>query len=354
MKKLLALTLAVLLAAPAAALGEAVTAVTANGVVESQTTWQITAPYSGVLLPFDWESGDVVAQGDALFEMQTTKVYSPVDGTLAVVFAEAGDLCEDVIAQYGMIASVEKDASQLIAATTSGRHSDQEDDPIHMGETVYFEQTSDTDNIGEGYVIAVSDAGYTVELTSGTFDLNDRVKLYRDANRGSRTCEGTGNIVRASDSGIQASGRVLGIAVSEGQHVRKGQLLFELASADAEADACEAVNSAPSEAVIGALAVASGQQVYKGQLLATLNDMNDLAVVAQVDEMDLDLVQVGGALTLVFDRYPNNAVTGTVTQISRMGAAKQNATYYDVTIAFTTSLEVLSGMNATVWLSGQP
>lgn len=40
-------------------------------------TFDITAPYSGVLLPFDLELGDRVKLGDALFELDTAKVYAP-------------------------------------------------------------------------------------------------------------------------------------------------------------------------------------------------------------------------------------------------------------------------------------
>ena len=59
---------------------------------------------------------------------------------------------------------------------------------------------------------------------------------------------------------------------------------------------------------------------------------------------------IGGSLTVVLDRYPEQKISGTVRSISRMGIQKQNATYYNVKIAITTGAEVLPGMNATVWL----
>ena len=52
----------------------------------------------------------------------------------------------------------------------------------------------------------------------------------------------------------------------------------------------------------------------------------------------------------VFDCYPQEEVSGTVQSISLIGNAKQNATYYDVTLSISTSWQVLPGMNATVWL----
>lgn len=95
MKKFVALLLTVALLTPLCALAEdvetaAVSNVTANAVAESENVYKITAPYSGVLLPFDLESGDPVSKGDTLFALDTVKVYAPVDGTVQAVFAEPG------------------------------------------------------------------------------------------------------------------------------------------------------------------------------------------------------------------------------------------------------------------------
>ena len=68
MKKLLILLLAVCM--PFAAVAEQAE-VTANAVAESRSIWQITAPFSGVLKPFDWEMGDVTEAGNVLFELDT-------------------------------------------------------------------------------------------------------------------------------------------------------------------------------------------------------------------------------------------------------------------------------------------
>lgn len=97
MKKILGLLLALAMLLPLTAIAEdttentAVTGVTANGVVESENTYDITAPFSGTLLPFTWKRGDSVKAGDALFVIDTVKVYAPTDGTLRAVFVEEGD-----------------------------------------------------------------------------------------------------------------------------------------------------------------------------------------------------------------------------------------------------------------------
>lgn len=356
MKKILGLLLALAMLLPLTAIAEdttentAVAGVTANGVVESENTYDITAPFSGTLLPFTWKRGDSVKAGDALFVIDTVKVYAPTDGTLRAVFVEEGELCEDAVSQYGMIACIEKDPPQMLEASTAGAYNDPDNRLIHVGEKIYFEQTSDKDNEGEGRVTSVTGADYKVEVTAGDFDVDDAVKIYRDEKMGTKTCIGQGKVVRSADVSITAGGRVLNCAVSEGQRVKKGQLLFELAAADAAPDSKSAQVLATQDGTLDTPQVVSGQQVYKGQVLATVHDLSSMNVVAEVDEVDLGRVIIGGSLTVVLDRYPEQKISGTVRSISRMGIQKQNATYYNVKIAITTSVEVLPGMNATVWL----
>ena len=346
MKKLLAVLLVVLML-PAASLAEET--ITANAVAESNTVYQIVAPYSGVLKPFDWEMGDLIGANEVLFEMDTVKVYAPVDGTVRAMFAEAGDQAANVMNQYGMLAAIEKKRPMVINATTSGAYNKEENRIIHVGEDVYLEESNDEDNQGTGRVIAVDSAGYVVEVTGGVFEDDVSVGIYRDPNCGSKSSIGSGRTDRTFEVPVSGSGYVLRAAVLEGDAVEKGDLLYELASQDAENTLQSAVLRAPAKGAVE-LAANSGMQVYKGQLLARIHDLTAMNVVASVDEMDLDCIAVGESVTVVFDRYAQENVNGVVTAISRIGVPKQNATYYDVTISISTNLEVLPGMNAVVYL----
>lgn len=348
MKKWLALFAAMLL--PCTALADEPALVTANGVVESAKVTEITAPYTGVLSPFDWNSGETVLKDELLFSMDTIRVYAPVEGTVSAVFAEPGDLADEVNAQYGMLASMEKKNSFTADCSISGAYNDDDNKIIHMGEMVYIEQSSDTENVGEGRVILVNGDNYVLEITDGDFDNGDSIKIYRDEKMTSKSCIGTGKAKRGSYVPVYGTGRMIRCAVEEGYKVKKGQLLFEMASQDADPRL-----TTPDIAAVhdGALEIAclSGQQVYKGMVLARIHDLSALNVVAQVDEIDLDLFSVGDNLKITFDRYPDEEFAGMVTEISRIGKPRQNATYYDVTIAVSTGRELLPGMNATVRLS---
>ena len=80
--------------------------------------------------------------------------------------------------------------------------------------------------------------------------------------------------------------------------------------------------------------------------IALLNDTTSICG----DEVILDRVHVGDSLKVICDRYPDTELSGTVVSIAGMGVQKQNASYYNVKLSLSTSLELLPGMNATVYL----
>ncbi len=345
MKKCCSILLALVLLIPAFALAD-----TANGTVQAQTTYDITAPYSGTLLPFDLAAGDYVYKGDSLLGYDTTKIYAPQDGILVATFAEAGDNTQDVLNQYGSLCVIEKAVPYQIAATYQGAAADAEYKFVHLGETLYYELTSDKDDNGECRVIAADSKAYTLELSTGEFEQGKQVKLYRDSKRTSKSCVGTGTIGRAPETYVQGAGRIVNVLKQQGDAVKKGDTLYEAVSIDCAPDTLSTSITATAEGVLSGPKVISGQQVYKGQLLLTLNDTSNLKVVAQVDEIDLSRVSLGTTVAITFDAYPGQTVSGTVSAVSLSGITKQNAAYYDVDITYSAPFQTLLGMNATITL----
>ena len=158
MKKWIALFLLVTLL-PCAAIAETVTA---NGTVEAVNTVQLVAPYSGTLLPFDYDRGDAVKAGDTLFAMDTVKVYAPADGAVTAIFAQPGDSAEDVQRRYGMLACVERTLPQQINASVKNAYNDKDNKLVHVGETMYYECSKDNDDKGTARVTAVNGDAYTL------------------------------------------------------------------------------------------------------------------------------------------------------------------------------------------------
>jgi Multidrug resistance efflux pump len=345
MKRFFTLMMTLLVFLPALALAD-----TANGVVQAQNTYDITAPFSGVLLPFELEAGDFIEEGAVLFNFDTQKIYAPQSGILAAGFAEIGDNAQDVLQKYGSLCVIEEKIPHEIIATYQGSASDAEYKFVHVGETLYYELTGDKNDNGECRVIAANAQGYTLELNDGTFEQGKQVKIYRDKKRDYKSCVGTGTISRAKETYVQGAGRIVSVLKQAGDAVQKGDVLYEAISADCPPDELETSITSDKSGVLSAPKVMVGQQVYKGQALITLNDISALKVVASVDEVDLPRLSLSDTVTLTFDAYPDKPIQGKIAAFGLLGVTRQNAAYYDVDIVYTAPFQTLIGMNVTVTL----
>ena len=341
--KVLSLLLALsLLLVPAALAQET----TANATIVAPVTKKITAPMSGTLLPFDLMQGDSVSDGDALFTFDTTPVYAAQDGTVAAVFASAGDDASGVMSRYGALAVIEPVNPLYVAASTAQAYDDDDNRYLHAGETLYLKCGSEK---GTGRVVSVSGKDYVVEILTGNYDPDDTVRCFRGSGMNSDEETGRGKVVRYADATVAGQGRVAAVHVKAGDSVKTGDLLFELVDAQCARGTSLTV-SAPCTGAVTLLNTASGAQVYRGQLLCEIADLTALELSAQVDELDLNRVRVGDVLTYTLDAYEGETFSGTVTQIRPLGTARQNATYFDVRITLPTGKTLLPGMNATVTL----
>ncbi len=319
---------------------------TANAVIVAPVTAKITAPFSGTLLPFDLTAGDEVAAGDTLFTMDTVPVYATQSGTVSAVFAKAGDDASGVISHYGSLAVIEPTRALYVAADNSQAYDDDENRYLHAGETLYLKCGSEK---GTGLVTSVSGNAYTVEILTGSFDVGDTVRCYRESGTPSDSETGRGRVTRYPDISVAAEGRIAAVHVKAGDTISVGDLLFEVIDGQSAKGAPLSL-TAPVSGAITALSTASGAQVYRGQLLCEIADLTQLELSAEVDELDLSAISVGSALTFTLDAYAGETFSGMVTEIRPIGITRQNATYYDVRITLPAGKTLLPGMNATVTL----
>ncbi|MGN0972329.1 MAG: HlyD family efflux transporter periplasmic adaptor subunit, partial [Aristaeellaceae bacterium] len=218
----------------------------------------------------------------------------------------------------------------------------------HVGETLYFRSAKADQEEGQGRVIAVDGSSYVIDVLEGDFDLNESLNLYRDDGYAAKDCVGKGTVVRRDAVALQGQGRVASVLVDEGDQVSAGQPLMTLMAADADADAKPDV-TAPESGVIASVAVSAGQQVWKGQVLARIYLTEELEVVADVDEMDLNGLQVGDSLSIALDTDESTIITGRVTEISALGVTRQNAAYYTVHVSIPAGSAAL-GASASVYI----
>lgn len=323
-------------------------AATADAKIVAPNTEKITAPFAGTLLPFDYETGDSVSAHETLFTLDTTPVYATQAGTVSAVFASVGDDASGVAAHYGALAVIEPKNALYIDASTDQAYNDADNRYIHAGETLYLKLGNDK---GTGVVTSVSGKKYTVEILSGSFDVDDTVRCFRESTTPSDSEVGRGKVTRYADVQVNAnSGRIAAVHVKSGDAVEVGDLLFELVDAQSEKNASRSI-AASKDGVITSMNTTSGAQVYRGQLLCEVADLSTLELSAEVDELDLNSIAVGDTLSYTLDAFDGETFTGTVTQIYSVGTKKQNATYFDVRITLPAGKTLLPGMNGTVTIN---
>jgi len=113
---------------------------------------------------------------------------------------------------------------------------------------------------------------------------------------------------------------------------------------------------APMDGVVLTLPVEVGQiissgttTVTGGTLLCTIANMNQVHVVADVDETDIGKVEAGMTASISADAYPDNKLEGKVERVAPLAKVEQNVTMFEVTAIVDNRDGLLkAGMNATV------
>ncbi|MEI8347439.1 MAG: efflux RND transporter periplasmic adaptor subunit [Pseudomonadota bacterium] len=161
------------------------------------------------------------------------------------------------------------------------------------------------------------------------------------------------------------AGRIEKVLVSEGNIVRKGQLLAWMSSTEraamldaASAKGAEEVKKweemyratpilAPINGAIIQRNIESGQTFTISDAILVMSDR--LTVKAQVDETDISQIKVKQKAILVLDAYPNQEIAGTVDKIAYDAKTVNNVTTYIVDVLPTeTPAFMRSGMTANV------
>jgi HlyD family secretion protein len=96
--------------------------------------------------------------------------------------------------------------------------------------------------------------------------------------------------------------------------------------------------------------ISSGISSYSGgTLIATVADMQEVYVKADVDEVDIGKVSPGMSARAVADAYPNEVFEGKVIRIAAQAKVQQNVTTFEVTIKVKNpNAKLKAGMNSSV------
>ena len=347
MKKALLVLLLVLLC-PALALA----ATTFEGTVVSGEVVSVTAPFGGTVSNFSLRAGGRIDFGDVVATIATNKVYASADGTIAGVFAQAGDSVENVQSRYGAVMYIVPEHKYSIAADIEKAYSSSETKYINIGETVYINCSSDGAHSAVGIVTAASDTSYTVETVSGELLMEETVNIYRSPDYASKTRVGRGTVGRTAEIAVSGSGSILKLHVKDGDKVKRGDLLFETVTGEFDglyATSNEIVSDVGG--IIASVDTAAGKTVSKGDTLLTVYTMDSLQIEISVNEYDLVSIHEGDTVKLSFNYDENNTLQlqGKVSMISHLSNSESGSeANYPAYIDFTPNENIRIGMTVSV------
>lgn len=320
-----------------------------TATVESPVTVALKAPATGELMPFTVRAGDVLHAGDTAFTVAPQRVYADIDGTVAAVYAQAGDIADAAVSRYGAVLMIDHANRYQIMASNRTSSNTVENRDLHVGMPVYV-RSSNEKYTADGRITAVDGSTFVVEVLGGDLVFTQEVKVYRDPeykNLLSRT-----HLSAIAPYAVAASGTITEMAVQPGDTVHAGDYLFSFVpdSLDPERrGTADATAVKPAESlIVTAVTVQAGASVQKGQPLLTAVPLGVYELRALVEEGDVPSFAVGDVLNVRFEEL--NAlpvIRATVTAISPLGIAG-DVSRYEMRLAFDAPEGVWPGMHATL------
>lgn len=317
-----------------------------DGTVTAAYTCEVYAESTAIAQKVHVQPGQMVAAGDVIATLRTTKVYAEEDGTITAVFGETGDLADSLVTRYGAVVYMETGVVYTVAATTDKAYDAVDTRLIHVGESVYLRSRAEEDRTGAAIVTAVDGSSYSLHVTAGEFIVGETVEVYRDAAYAESTCLGRGEIGRNAPLGVSAEGRIVNVAVQPGDTVKKGDLLLETLAGSGSTN----LITANATGVVAEVAVSQGASVSEDTVAAVIWPSDAMRITASIPEADLAFINIGDEVELTFDWNADSGktTTGTVKSISAISDAESSNTSFTIVIDFTPDASVRYGMNVTI------
>ena len=354
-RRLSALTLFAALLLSPIALADSITF---NGTVIASQTHEVYAAIGGKVDTVDAEVGAKLNAGDTLDTLSTTKVYAEEAGTVTGVFGQPGDSAETVSQRYGSVVSIEGESVYSVSASTENAYNSTDTRFIHVGEAVYLSCYSDGKHTGTGVVTAIEGTDYTVKVLTGEFLIGETVNVYRGNSTASTSRIGRGTLNRANPTAVSGTGSIVSYAVSAGDQVQRGDLLFE--TLDGSFDGLYMSGSAITTDVAGTISKLNAEQggnVQKGDVVAVIYPEGAMRIEAQIEEANLGSIAVGDpvSIELIWNQDDEVTYPGVISMISAVANSSQgdsmdgeSAVTYNVYVDFTPDANTRYGMTAVV------
>lgn len=283
-------------------------------------------------------------------------IKSPVDGWVKNILLGEDDSIEDAMSEYGYIALISTEQTELISAEGSG---------LAVDDAVRVKCEG---NWYDGTVIS-RDGKLFVSIASITRTVGAEAVICDE----SETELFTGQIELASYVPIKSSfGVITDVKFYEDEVIEQGDTLFsaeqysiavqdmysQLEDLKTEYDAIQILiedgNITASVAgVVNKVFISAGMPCEKGSAMITLNSTSDLKATVSVDELDINSIQIGQTVSVTLDSLPNEAFTGVVSRISDLGTASGGITTYEVDVKVEGNEKFKLGMTVSCEITAQ-
>lgn len=166
--------------------------------------------------------------------------------------------------------------------------------------------------------------------------------------------------IREAQAGVEAAQAALDkakagptgtdVAILE-QQIALSQIAVDIAASQVD----DARLVSPLSGTLLALEIDPGENVTAQQAVATVSDIDNLRVKADIDEVDVGRVTAGLPVTVTLDAYPGVKMAGRIEAIDPGATQKQGSTVYRATVRFTPGEDVIprEGMAANVDITAQ-
>jgi len=140
----------------------------------------------------------------------------------------------------------------------------------------------------------------------------------------------------------------------EWERLKDGPAPEDIAAAEARVAATQAALNlarltAPFDGVVTVVESKPGDQVAPGVQAFRIDDLSRLLVDVQVSEVDINRIQVGQPVNMVFDAILNREYHGLVTEVALVGSLTQGVVDFTVTVELSDAdASVKPGMTAAV------
>ena len=378
--------------------------ITGSAVVMPKDQYSIKALVSGDIISANFEQGDVVKEGDVLYQIDSSDalnsienadisyrrsqmdydkaqknynnltVKAPFAGTVRNIYVKTGDQ----VSTGTKIADIYDDST--LTLTVPFNDADAKD--IMTGDSAMVRISSNGEIIN-GTVVDVASSGY---VTTGNMIVRTvKIKVTNPgaltntetatAEIGNVSSSSAGNFEYAASKTItaEASGEIDNIYILEGAKVSSGTAIVHIdsdnvadnltsssvslrSSALSRENAMDKLDdytiTAPISGTVVAKNIKAGDKLDNSNMsteMAVIYDMSSLECELSVDELDIKNVEVGQSVIIKSDAVEGKTYHGEVQNVSINGTTTGGVTTYPVTIVITDFDEdLLPGMNIDV------